>query len=441
MKKALIGIGMLALACFVCGPAMAVVPHVPVTSCANGNSPLTTPYGAPIGGTYLAITAAGSMPVFVLSPVPPATEPSPPDYIFPVDFWPAAGAWDFCAAFDTAACSLGALATFSTDVVTYRDLFFCGGADGKGIDINGPVNLDPPDGELPVSGNGIPDGQFELGLLAAIMNNTYALDPAVTGGKTNADVLNAFKSNFAFFQFLVTKALGNIPDLGDLRGLVPSVGPFLPTGLVTILTGYATEGDAQSVGALDTLLSLLIEIGLERPEGGVAGNTEGFASILGPEGDADGDGFTNVQEYNYFKAQGPATTVQAQLTASMVPPVGVVITGAGSGLLEEGSALTLTAVTLPGTTAYSYAWTKTGSATVLGTASQFVIPVVALTDAGKYTVTIAIDQATPATTVSAKDVEIRVVPEGQLPIAGGLGLALLAGACALGGVGSIRRRK
>jgi hypothetical protein len=456
MMKALIGIGMLAVACFVCGPAMALtdVPHAPVASCPNGTGPFVgvyhtpakpgdyaAPYGAPIGGTYLNITAAGSMPVFDLLVAP---EETPPTYIYPVNYWPDAGAWDFCAAFDTASCSLGALSSFSTDILAYQNLFFCGGADGTGIDINGPVNLDPPSGQLPVSKNGIPDGQYELGLLAAILNNTYTLDPTKTGGKTNAMVLAAFKTNFAFFQQLVTQALANVPlnkppaPPSDLRSMVPSLAPFLPSALVTILTGYATEGDAQSVGALDTLLGLLGQIGITPPVGGVAGNTTGFAAILGPDGDADGDGFSNRQEYNYFKSQGPAVAIHAELDPATVPPVGVIILGGGK-TVEEGTSLTLTAATLPGTTALTFAWTKEGSATVLGTAQQLVISVLKLSDAGKYIVSITTDAQ--GTTVSSQAVSVKVVASGQLPIAGGLGLALLAGACALGGVGSIRRRK
>ena len=116
MKKALIGISMLAMACVVCGPAFAVagVPHAPLTgtaSCANytgmsGTPPvqtfgtLTTAYGAPSGGSF---------PVFSLTP----------SLDEPVTAWPAVGAYDFCAAFDSVSCSLGALVSFSSDIHEY----------------------------------------------------------------------------------------------------------------------------------------------------------------------------------------------------------------------------------------------------------------------------------------------------------------------------------
>ncbi len=452
MKKALIGISMLVLACILCGPAFAdTVPHTPLTdktSCANvtitaGTPPvetwaaLITPYGASPVYTGPTVTGAGSIPVFELLVAP---EPVPPTYDNPVKYWPTAGNWDFCAAFDTASCSLGPLASFSTDILSYQNLFLCG------TDINGPVNLNPPDGQLPVSANGIPDGEFELGLLAAVLNNTYTLPGTVK----NADVLTAYKANFNFFKVLVTKALANVPinkppaAPSDLRPMVPGLAPWLPGALVQILAGYATEGDAQSVGALETLLGLLSQIGIQPPTGGVAGNTTGFGTILGPDGDADGDGYTNRQEYNYFKnnpdsgSTAAATVIKAQLTASITPPATIpkclVI---GGGTFEEGGMLTLTAIA-QNTTALTYSWSKDGGVSI-GSASQFVIPVLALTDSGKYKCTIGIDNT--GGVVESNVVAVTVVPAGTLPIAGGLGLALLAGACALGGVGSIRRRK
>jgi len=452
MKKALIGVVMLALAGFICGTASAItgVPHAPIAvvenppgtftpSCGVGDEfPPTTPYGAPVGYTGAKPTTAGSMPLFDLIVTPEAV---PPTYDYPVKSWPADGAWDFCACFDTAACSLGALSSFSTDIATYAALFVCS------TDINGtPLTASPY-----VQPNGIPDGEFELGLLAAVLNNQYALVPAATGGKTNADIINGFKGNFQFFKVFVTKALANVPlndppaPPSDLRSMVPGLIPWVPSALVSILTALATEGDPTTITAADALVAQLGAIGITPPEGGISGNTAGFGSILGPEGDADGDGFTNRQEYNYFKGHpdsgstASATVIKAQLTANITPPPTIPkVTILGSaGTRQEGDTITLKAL-VENTTALTYAWTKVGSATVLGTAQQLVVSPATLADAGKYVVKI--------TTASDGDVTsnpatVIVVPAGQLPIAGGLGLALLAGACALGGVGSIRRRK
>ena len=441
MKKALIGIGMLAVACMVCGPAFAAlvatgdgVPHSPLTDSTSCNN-FTGVSGTPPANTFSGLMATygaasnASLPSFSLG--------SGSNYDPAVTF-PTPGNYDFCAAFDTAACSVGVLASFSTDIVGYMNLFLCT------TDINGPIDTNL---SIPVTGNGIPDGEFELGLIAAILNNTYTLDPTKTGGKTNADVAAAYQANFQFFKQLVLQAISAIPVNGsnlDGRTLLPGLAPYLVPGLVSILTGYATEGDDQSMLALDTLLGLLGQLGITPPSGGVAAHTTGFKNIFGPEGDADGDGFTNRQEYNYFKnnadpGKTPAfTVVKAQLTAAVTPPATIpAVLVLSSGTYEEGTTLTLTAVAKNTTGALAYAWSKDGGPTI-GTAQQLVIPVLALTDAGKYSVTAS---STQDGSILSNTVTVVVVAAGTLPIAGGLGLALLAGACALGGVGSIRRRK
>jgi hypothetical protein len=71
------------------------------------------------------------------------------------------------------------------------------------------------------------------------------------------------------------------------------------------------------------------------------------------------------------------------------------------------------------------------------TTPEFVIPVLALTDAGSYSYTCVTDGGE---TLESVPITVVVAPAGSLPIAGSLGLALLAGACALGGAGGIRRR-
>ncbi len=309
MNKARFCIGLLAVACIDCGPVFAVagVPHSPLAesaSCSNNSGgtwgAMTVPYGA-----SATASVAGSIPIYSLKPA----------LDNPVTSWPAAGNYDFCAAFDTTACSFGALGALSTDAVIYQSLFLCS------TDMNGPVN---PAGHIPLTANGIPDGEFELGLLAAVLNNTYALDPAKTGGITNAEVLTAFKDNYNFFRVLVTTGFASMPTGGgvsDMRSLISTLcGPYLHTGLAMIFAGYATEGDAQSLSALNALIAELGPMGFQLPAGGVQAHTTGFASILGPDGDADGDGSSNRDEYNYFKAQGAAVTIAAQLNPAVIPP-------------------------------------------------------------------------------------------------------------------------
>ncbi len=429
MKTALIGMSMLAVACIVCGPAFAVagVPHSPIThddvahtsGCANFTAPaswvaLGTPYGAPA-----TASVAGSIPIFSLMPT----------LDNPVTSWPAAGSYDFCAAFDSAACALGALSSVSTDVLAYQALFFCS------TDINGPAPA--PGAPVPVTANGIPDGEYELGLLAAILNDT--------GNSHNAEVTAAFQANYNYFRVLVNTALSQVPIGGtptDARGLIVSIaGPYLHTALTMLLAGFATEGDSTTLAALDTLLLQLAAIGITPPPGGVASVTTGFAGLLGPDGDADQDTYSNRAEYNYFKTQGAAATIAAELNPNLFPPATVprvIIMGAGTA--EVGSALELTAAAL-NCAAADYQWFKDGNPLAPETASSLIIPVLALTDAGSYVCRIHTVAKAPGDVIDSNPVVVNVVPAGSLPIAGGLGLALLAGACALGGVGSIRRRK
>ena len=307
-----------------------------------------TPYGAP-ANTY----TAGSIPIFSLTG---AVEP-PASYDNPVTSWPVAGAWDFCAAFDTASCSLGALAGFSTEILPWQSLFLCS------TDLNGPVNPNASAGQSPTTPNGIPDGEFELGLLAAVLNNTYALDPARTGGITNAQVLSTFEANFNYFKVLITEGLGNVQlntppsPPSDLRSLIPGLMPWYPGSLAVVLAGYATEGDAESLAALDALLGqsplggFLLPL---PPAGGVGAYTTGFPGIFGPDGDADGDGFTNRQEYDHFNARGAAVTIAAQLDPTTTPlqqgPV-IIACAAGGTIQANASCEALVPDLTPGLSA------------------------------------------------------------------------------------------
>ena len=102
----------------------------------------------------------------------------------------------------------------------------------------------------------------------------------------------------------------------------------LAPGLLAILAGYPTLGDPQTNAALDMLLSLLSDLGLEPPQGGIVSITQSVPE-LGPDGDADGDGASNSKEYNYFKSQGPAATIAAQLNPTQTPPNLAFISGGG----------------------------------------------------------------------------------------------------------------
>ena len=420
MKWNVPGMGVVLAVCVVCGSALAVpgVPHAPlaaVTGCSNynGATPFTalqTPYGAPA-----TATEAGSIPIFALTPT----------LDNPVTSWPSVGAYDFCAAFDTTACALGGIVAVLSEFSIPHTLFMCA------TDINGPLNTDPGAAQ-PFAANGIPDGEYELGLLAAILNS-----PATPH---HAEVTAAFQANYDYFRQMVTAALANAPLKADLRNMVVNLcGPCMHTGLAMVLAGYATEGDSDTLAALDALIAGLAPLGFTPPANGIATVTTGLPAILGPAGDADADGWSNRAEYNYFKAQGAAVVIAAQLDPGSKEPITLPPPMPDpDGMYEVGSTLMLTAQVPNGVVVVAYAWYKDG-VRLGATTPQLVIQKLALSDTGRYSCTITTDHGEVLSSLQTL-VIVGLGPQ-KLTVTGGLGLALLAGACAFGGVRRGRLRE
>jgi hypothetical protein len=176
-------------------------------------------------------------------------------------------------------------------------------------DLNGPYTVDLTNSAnyiVTVPGNQMLDGANELGLMAHIL-----LDPDFDNGVlTHAGVEAAWQHNYD--QLLN----GNVGPT-----LAPSLVPMVP-GLVEMLTGYATLGDGElasvayrkvsgtgSFGFVAGLFSLLNDALVENIGSGFARPVlvKGdfmLLSALAADGDADGDGFTNRQEYLYFTPRG-----------------------------------------------------------------------------------------------------------------------------------------
>lgn len=346
------------------------------------------------------------------------------NYAAPALSWPTVGTYDFCGMLDTVFCSAGPLGSLAPEVEEFAFLIQCLNAD-----INGPLDLEA---EIPVTANGIPDGQFELGLLARVLNT-----PA---NQYHTAALAAFQGNTVAIKALVVEALANTDfkaDEKDIRAIVSGIVPHLVGSLCSVLGAYCVLGDAQTNAALDELLGLLADIGVTPPAGGIGAITDSVPQ-LGPEGDADGDGASNRKEYNHFKSQGATATIDAQLDPLQTPPNIAFITGAGK--FEEGATVTLR-IAFNGVdgSGATYQWFKGSSAITDATGSSLVFAPVTVADAGSYSCELNLpDKATVFVTDPAV---LTVLPEGSLPVAGGMGLALLAGACALAGAVGIRRRK
>lgn len=334
----------------------------------------------------------------------------------PPSTWPAVGEYDFCGYADQVFCMLDAAGSLADELPAYAALFQC-----LTMDINGPVD---EGADIPVTGNGIPDGAYELALLGAVMN-----DP---NHPLHQQALDAYQYNFIVLKSLVGLALDSEGYLG-----FTSLAPMIAPGLIAILAGYPTLGDAQTNVALDTLLLLLGDLGLQPPAGGIVSITHSVPQ-LGPEGDADGDGASNRKEYSYYKSQGPAVTIAAQLDPNQTPPTLAFITGGGKYEVGATVNLRVAFVGMDGVGA-TYQWFKNGAPVADATGSSLVFAPVELTDAGTYSCEVNIPDK--ATVFLTDPTVLTVLPEGSLPVAGGMGLALLAGACALAGAVGIRRRK
>ena len=86
----------------------------------------------------------------------------------------------------------------------------------------------------------------------------------------------------------------------------------------------------------------------------------------------------------------------------------------------------------------SYEWKKDGGALAGGNAQTYEKVSVVFSDSGSYTVTV--DTGSKAILVSPP-VGVTVVAAGTLPVAGGLGVAVVAMGIALGGALAMRRRR
>ncbi len=392
MKKAFHSVSMIAVICaVVLGAGAAMAQHTPVTTCP---AQLTTPYT--------------TVPSYAVSP---------PKVTTAVNF-PAPGTYDFCAYLDTVYCSLAPVASSFPEVNDFAYLIQCLNAD-----INGPLNLDP-EATLPITPNGIPDGRYELAIMAAIMNNT--------AHPKHAEVMAAFQANYNIISPLLIQGLIN----EGYNNLLFLLAPHLAGGLIGVLSAYSALDDPNTNAAIGELMGLLEDIGVTAPDPSVL---TGLA-YLGPLGDADGDGATNKKEYQYFvTGQGYSASqyVAAALDAAQAPPnVGPKVIIVGAGIFEEGAKVRLSAA-VSGGEAASYQWYKNSNAIDGQTGSTLSFASITPADAGLYQCYVDVPEKE---IVESDPVAIRVAPPNSLPVAGGLGLALLAGACALAGAAGIRRK-
>lgn len=348
--------------------------------------------------------------------------------------WPEV--YNFCAYADSVYCTLGAVGgLLGDDVLQFAFLVQC-----LTMDINGPLDVDA---EIPVSPNGMLDAQYELGILQYLLNNPVEeLHEAAT---------DAFQYNFMAIRELVVLAL----EESGYRGLVNLAGAYHLVGtLGSLLAGFATLGDPETNAALEELLGLLEDLGLDAPDD-ISEITMGILA-LGPHGDLDGDGYTNIQEYMYFVNElgyTPEAFIAAVMDPNQRPPIiePYIRLSAKTGFLRVGDTANLQVTTRnflepP----ISISWYKDGDLLDGETQATLIIPNLTAEDEGLYQV--AVETIVVVENKDGKDggLETEVVTlnayfvltliDGVLPIGGVFGLAALAAACAVAGALRTRRR-
>lgn len=274
--------------------------------------------------------------------------------------------------------------------------------------------------EADETGNGMLDTD-ELAALSAVLANEAHPAHAVVYA-----VWNGVRNHVAWTTLEATIAAH--PLYGPLGAAVP---------IVDSIVGYCVlGGERKNNHAIHVLESL--GVAYEDAAAMVGATPTTVNGILGETANPDGDYMDNSEEYAAIAGTGgPASAKRASyitniFTVDEPPALEVAITGGGSR--QEGTAVTLTAVTTYGTEPFTYAWTKDGVPTG-GNSASIVIAAAAVADSGDYAVTVT-DSSDPVQTASAT-ATLTVV--AGLPAMGVAGLALLVALCAGAGVVGVRK--
>jgi hypothetical protein len=313
-------------------------------------------------------------------------------------------------------------------------------------DVNGTayLRLDPL--EFGLGGNGLLDCDLEMKLIEEVLRDTNFN----VNGLTHAMVYSAWTANDARFA----------ADVGSYWSLLGA----LVNGLPQLLKGYMIIGDGHAeVSEGGNLINII-------PDPQYGGSSAGFIqAIIGlladfvvnpnldlntysrmPQyfsklGDADGDGASNWCEYNIY---GPTQAAYVAAALYNNPPqtptpeqCGAVVfhfteTPLG-GWFEVGDALSLRCAVLGATGNVGFQWSKNGTPIGGATSATYAIASLALTDSGTYKI-VATDQSKASIEATAV---VNVYPEGSLPAANYVSLAVLLGILVgLGGLAIVIRR-
>ncbi len=250
------------------------------------------------------------------------------------------------------------------------------------------------------------------------------LDLGASHGVTHAVAAAAWQHN-------ITRMLS---DLGGAGGRIPRAVP----GLDTLLAGYMTLGNAQST-MVPLLLMTAINVVISLPPEVVIPASQNYTPLgayFGPDGDADGDGATNRQEYDYFMPLGGRDLYIAAALDPTMKPGDQSVTHSTGGAYDQGAVFPLG---IPGTLdlAGGFQWRRDGQPlqntnTVFGTRwCELHITSLGKDDGGVYDCVNANGQRIFGPVV---------VSVNPMPAASPAGLLFLGFAAAVVGVWRLRRR-
>lgn len=238
--------------------------------------------------------------------------------------------------------------------------------DPETADLNGVSDPET----MTFNGNGMLDCAYEMGVLRRILD-TPTLDLSGTGGVQYEQVFQANRNN----------RLQIVADIGETNAsLVNGLAP----GLLEVVAVYMTLGDEGSIGFITSLMEIINEVqyvGTLHLE-----QYTRLPEFLSAEGDADGDGATNREEYEAYYQYGP----DAYVTYALNPAVYPGGTGSGQALIlgsqkvKEGDAVTLSAFLSYMVGTVTIAWYKDGAVLDGQTGTEYHISSVTPADAGEY---------------------------------------------------------
>ncbi len=273
-------------------------------------------------------------------------------------------------------------------------------------DLNGgQISIEP----IIISGNGMLDA-LEFSLITECYNNP-SIDFTANGGVSHQIAVNAFNQNMQRMIF----------DCGGEDGVVYTIFYGLPQ----MLAGYMTLGNPES-SMIPTAISVAAQA--IDPSFNIHVNiiTTVYYQLLpqyfGPDGDADGDGWTNKQEYEYFVRSGMTyeqkreAYINSALNPSVYPGSDCEDCHSPStlgGIFKVGTDICLR-VPDPVAPNSSFSWTKRNGNLaergVITTCRSLFIPNAQIEDSGVYICEYNDGQKAPAT------YEFHVLVTEELPL-------------------------